>query len=367
MNLLKRLICISILSLAACNSASETPEVNEKKPEPKIIEAKDLTFEKVISKESLFSDGSDFHDDFYGLKGDSIAFNFSADYRIKTLIIREERSGRIFKTFKNKDKINFIYKVPISNPFSIHITFYKDTYFDIDLTRKSGSVKNYLSKVTIVKDSIVHQKKTTRSRSGKTINMIKLFNEPRKFIVSKTFSLSGKSKIYAPIEIPKNTKEFFYTLRVSGTDGQVKDDGKLFNNVSEEYSKVKMLGLPLWESSGKGTSITREILNNLFPPKKDSEYSLNVFFFDNEKEIKKFISYGGKNYGSAFKYDIKNSALSSQSRVGLIKKPHTGYSYIGLESTSSFSNTYAWLDVIAMTEQVYYYEIKYHLDIKPGS
>jgi hypothetical protein len=63
----------------------------------------------------------------------------------------------------------------------------------------------------------------------------------------------------------------------------------------------------------------------------------------------------------AFKYDINNSALSTQSRVGLIKKPYSGFSYIGLQSTSSFSNTYVWLDVVALYEKTFHYEIRYRI------
>jgi|TARA_B110000879_G_scaffold70177_1_gene97988 hypothetical protein len=35
----------------------------------------------------------------------------------------------------------------------------------------------------------------------------------------------------------------------------------------------------------------------LFPPLKDEDYTLNVFFFD--KEIKKFLNYAGKEYANA--------------------------------------------------------------------
>lgn len=110
--------------------------------------------------------------------------------------------------------------------------------------------------------------------------------------------------------------------------------------------------------------MSREILNGLFPPKKDEDYSLNVFFFDKEREIKKFLNYSGDEHSSAFNYDLNNSALSTQSRVGLIKKPASGYSYLGLQSTSSFSNTYAWLDVVALSEQDLFYEIRYSLKKK---
>ena len=136
----------------------------------------------------------------------------------------------------------------------------------------------------------------------------------------------------------------------------------MFNQIDRSYKKVKFLGIPLWESEGEETSITREILNSLVKPKKDEDYTLNVFFFNKENEIKKFLNYSGKDYSSAFAYDINNSAISTQSRIGLIKKPRSGFSYIGLQTNSTFSDTYAWLDVVALSEKSFYYEIRYKLE-----
>ncbi|MFB1013596.1 MAG: hypothetical protein QMC68_07560, partial [Bacteroidia bacterium] len=82
---------------------------------------------------------------------------------------------------------------------------------------------------------------------------------------------------------------------------------------------------------------------------------------DKDKEIKKFLNYAGKEYAEAFECDINNSALSTQSRVGLIKKPRFGFSYIGLQSTSTFKNTFAWLDVVALSEKSFEYEIRYRI------
>ena len=273
----------------------------------------------------------------------------------------EQRSGRIVKTFKKISDVDFVYDVYIDNPFSIKIYFPKESYYNLEVSRKSGSVENYLTNAKLIRDSTIVGKKTNKSKIGTTMAFEKVFNQPKKFIVSSTFTMSGESKIYVPIEIPKNTVEFIYTLRISGEDETRREDGRLFNDVNRISTKIKVLGLPLWESEEKSTSLSREILNSLFTPKKDEDYTLNVFFFDKQKEIKKFLQYPGKEYASAFKYDINNSAFSTQSRIGLIKKPNSGYSYIGLQSTSSFSNTYAWLDVVALYEKTFHYEIRYRI------
>jgi hypothetical protein len=332
-------------------------ELNEKSNQ---MTEEDLKFESIFEKRSLFiKKGENFKEAFYGLSKDSIRIEFLSDSPVKSIAIIEERSGRPVKIFKNKNKIDFIYDVYFDNPFSINVDFVRESYVNIKISRKSASVDNYNNRHEITRDSVVVKNKTQKSLQTTTIGYEKAFNEPKKFIVSNSLSLSGESKVYAPIEVPENTKEFIYTLRISGKDQALNEDGKLFDKVRSSSKKVKVFGIPLWESSGSNSSLSREILNNLFPPQKDEDFSLNVFFFDKESEIKKFLNYTGDPNPKAFLYDINNSAISTQSRVGLIKKPRNGYSYIGLQTNSTWKNTYAWLDVVALNEKTVHYEIRY--------
>ena len=361
---------VLFLVLLSCGGKNEnnTPinKENETSTETAIAEKeiteKDLKFENVISNQGELAAADSFIvKDFFGLSKDTIQIKFNSDNQVKFFSIVEQRSGRIVKTFKKTSDVDFTYDVFFDNPFSVKIYFPKESYYNLEVSRKSGSVDNYLSKAKLIRDSVVVSKKTNKSKIGTRMAFEKVFNQPKKFVVSSTFTMSGESKVYAPIEIPKNTKEFIYTLRISGEDETQREDGRLFNDVNRISKKVKVFGLPLWESEEKSTSLSREILNSLFPPKKDEDYTLNVFFFDKQKEIKKFLQYPGKQYASAFKYDINNSAFSTQSRVGLVKKPYSGFSYIGLQSTSSFSDTYAWLDVVALYEKTFHYEIRYRI------
>jgi hypothetical protein len=366
-NIITVIAALLLISCGKKNDENSTTKTNVKEEKENVEVAKkitleDLKFENVISSQGELAAADSFIvKDFFGLSKDTIQIKFNSDNKVKFFSIVEQRSGRIVKTFKKTSDVEFTYDVYFDNPFSVKIYFPKESYYNLEVSRKSGSVDNYLSKAKLIRDSVVVSKKTNKSKIGTTMAFEKVFNQPKKFIVSSTFSMSGESKVYVPIEIPKNTVEFIYTLRISGEDETQREDGRLFNDVNRISKKVKVFGLPLWESEEKSTSLSREILNSLFPPKKDEDYTLNVFFFDKQKEIKKFLQYPGKQYASAFKYDINNSAFSTQSRVGLVKKPYSGFSYIGLQSTSSFSDTYAWLDVVALYEKTFHYEIRYRI------
>jgi hypothetical protein len=344
--------------LSSCRGYSGDQSKDLISPE---VTLESLRYESVLSQKDNYNSGGGVQKAYYGLSKDTIRLRFTSDNIIRALFILDERSGRVIKRFNNVSVVDFNYAVQYDNAFTINIDFASETYYSLEVLKKSGTVENYLSKVKIIRDSVVVDTKTKRSISGRGLAYEQVFNEPKKFIVSKTLSVSGEPKVYAPIEVPKNTVEFIYTLRISGDDNSISEDGKLFEEVSKATKKIKVLGVPLWESEGTGSSLSREILNRLFPPLKDEDYTLNVFFFDKDKEIKKFLNYAGKEYAEAFEYDINNSALSTQSRVGLIKKPRSGFSYIGLQSTSTFKNTFAWLDVVALSEKSFEYEIRYRV------
>lgn len=364
-------ICFSLIfvSLFSCNNSFKKKSLNittetqkQQETEAKaLLGVKDLKFEPVKIIKAGFNKSNNLQEVFYGLSKDSIRIVFTSDTPIGFLNIVEERSGKVVKQFRYIYQVDSVFEVLYDNPFTLNIEFIKDTYYDLKIYKKSATIENNRSVVNVVRDSVVIRKKTNRSIAAKKIGFISVFNEPKKFIISKAMTISGESKIYVPIELPENVIEFIYTLRISGQDKQDSEDGKLFEAAKTSERNIKPFGLSLWQSSSKSNSLTREVLNRLFPPKKDKDYSLNVFFFDKEKEIKKYLNYSGKEYASAFFYDINNSALSSQSRIGLIKKPKTGYCYIGLQSTSSWTNTYVWLDVVAMYEKNFNYEIRYRL------
>lgn len=319
--------------------------------------AKDLSYTSLIDKNGAFAEkGSKFIESFYGLSKDSIKIHFDADKKIKRLTILEDQSGRQLKSLSTSS-FDYVFDVYFDNPFSIIVEFYEESYFNLSIKKKPASIDNKFAICEIITDTLIVDKKTKNSFEGANLKYEKVFNEPKKFVVSQTFNLSGETKVYAPIELPPNTIEFVYTLRISGDSDKLTEDGTLFNQVDKSYKKIKVLGLPIWQSEGNSTSITREILNSIFKPETDN-YALNVFFFDKEKEIKKFVNYRGSDYSSAFAYDINNSAIASESRVGLVKKPKSGYSYIGLQTTSTFKDTYAWLDAVALYESKFYYELK---------
>lgn len=328
----------------------------------KIADLLSLQEETIVNESEKFLTEGKVMASFYGLKGDSISMHFTADNNVNKIYLVEERSGRVLTQSKNK-AFSYTFAVQRSNAFSIVIESSTPVYYDLVVNRKPRDLASKYTMCELIRDSIPLGSKTPKSITGKRLVYKSVFNEPKKFVVAASSSFSGESKIYAPIDVPQKTIEFLYKLTITGDNTENANTGGLFEEVDKTYQEYKLFGKTIWESSGTSTSLTREILNALTKPDIDEKYTLNVFFFDKEKEIKKFLNYSGEDYRSAFAYDLKNSALSTESRNGLIKKPASGYSYIGLQTNSTFTSTYAWLDVVALYEETYYYEIKTSLKI----
>ena len=312
---------------------------------------------ELINFTEFYAKNSSHERSFIGLKGDTMQVKVTCDKPFSVVSITEERSGRVIKKFWNNIIIDYDFVPFADNVYTLKTIFKNGAYLSCGITKIPVDLNSKYTKYKVKRDSIIVEKKTSRSIIGKELKFESVYNEPKKFVLSGAVR-SGVSKIYAPIKVPKKCKEFIYRLRISGDKDKVNQDGNLLKEVSSSYRKIKVLGLPVWESNNSSSSLTRELFNLILDPMKEEDYTANIFFFDKESEVKKFVSYNGVEYGNNFKYNLKNSALGSQSRNGLVKRPKSGYSYLGLNTNSNFSNTYIWLDVVALYEKKFFYEIR---------
>ena len=131
----------------------------------------------------------------------------------------------------SKNEFDYTFDVYFDNPFSITIEFVEEAYFNLSVERCPYSLENKFAKCEIKTDSIESNKKLVGYEQGTRLKYEKVFNEPKKFVVSKSLSFSGESKVYAAIELPPNTVEFIYTLRISGDSDKLKEDETLYNQV----------------------------------------------------------------------------------------------------------------------------------------
>lgn len=299
----------------------------------------------LLNSEEVFYNAGNHEISFVGIKGDEINVILESDEVLKQVELFEEKSKKTIKKAISKIKLIVNQKVKHTDVHTIKFKLQKSGYISVKVTKTPSNIKSKYSLLEIKRDSIIVPKETKNSKRGSKIKFETIFNEPRKYILAGHLR-SGTSSTLIPIEVPSRTKEFIYSLRVSESGKRLSEDGELMNDINESYTKIKMLGLPLWESSSSSSSITRELINAISPPTQEEEATVNITFYKNKMKLIKN------------KRDVDNSAQGTQSRNGLVKSPDEGHCYIQLTTNSTWDNTNVWLDIVALYEERFFYEIR---------
>lgn len=284
---------------------------------------------------------------------DAARWNVLVDGVADRIKVIEERTGKIVKSDYNTALLDFEYTADYTDVYTLVIECSKPLYAEVRIDRRPRDATSYFQSTEFVVDTLPSNAGDKKSVKYDELVMTNVFNEPYKVVISKQITLSGAPRITIPIELPKGTQEFIYQVRISGEERETREDGQLYDKLNTKYNEYKVMGVKVFESTSTGSSLTRELLNSIGFPKRE-KFSCNIYFFDKESDAKNFVD----RSQNGFKYDLKNSIKNSESRNGLIKYKGTGFVYLGLESTSTFSTTYAWVDVVATKMETRYVRIK---------
>ena len=308
---------------------------------------------KINPKNKIFVSGGHYEYSATIHTDDSVRWKLESQDVISSITITEERTGKIIDKKNQVKSYSFQSKIFNTDVYTIKITDNVSKYVNISVERMAGTELSANQSTEFICDTIESKKGAKNAIAIDEVNLIKAVNEPRKIVLSGKLSFSGESKIILPLELPKETSQLLYELRISGENEESSEDGKLFNKVSTSVNQYKILGKTIFETNSTESSLTREILNAISLPKRE-KFSANVFFFPDEKNARAFTD--GSQKG--FNYDTKNSLKNTESMNGLIKPQKNGFVYLGFESTSSIRSTYIWLDAVAIQKKIRYVVLK---------
>ena len=308
---------------------------------------------KLNSKSKIFIDKGSYEFSITIHSEDSVRWKIESQDIIANIVIVEERTGKIIDK-KSKVK-TYLFQTKIFNTdvYTIRVTDNISKYMNLTVDRMSSNQKSAMQSTDFIYDTIVSKKGVKNSILVEDISLIKAVNEPRKIVLSGNVSLSGESKILVPLELPKGTIQLLYELRISGENEETAEDGQLFGKVSTSVNQYKVLGKTIFETNSTESCLTRELLNLISLPKRE-KVSANVYFIPDEKNARLFTD----RSPNGFDYDTKNSLKNTQSMNGLIKPQKNGFVYLAFESTSTFRDTYIWLDAVAINKTPRYVILK---------
>jgi len=308
---------------------------------------------KLNSKSKVFIDKGSYEFSITIHSEDSVRWKIESQDIIANIVIIEERTGRIIDKKSKVKSYSFQTQILNTDVYTIRVTDNISKYMNLAVDRMPTNEKSAVQSTDFIFDTIVSKKGVKNSILVEDISLIKAVNEPRKIVLSSNLSLSGESKIVVPLELPKGTIQLLYELRISGENEETAEDGQLFGKVSTSVNQYKLLGKTIFETNATESSLTRELLNAISLPKRE-KVSTNVYFFPDEKNARLFTDRSPKGYD----YDIKNSLKNTQSMNGLIKPQKNGFVYLAVESTSTFRDTYIWLDAVAIDKSPRYVILK---------
>ncbi|MCQ2077977.1 MAG: hypothetical protein MJZ20_13300 [Bacteroidaceae bacterium] len=261
------------------------------------------------------------------------------------------RSGKSCYTEKIGIKNTAIYLVEI-NPGQTQ-------YASMNIRYTVGCIEHLKNLKTVQQEQVEGKAGDFLVESIKGIKMQNLFEEPRKFTLRGQLkaAFSGSYRGVVAIQVPSGASDILYSLRISTNEGDRHSDGKFHDNMETSYKRVKMLGLPVYESHN-GSGLIATLLGENAPVREEDAY-INLYVFYDAGQARKFQDGGDP---AKIKYNIDYSKMGTQSCNDRI--PTRGYKtvYLGFLNERVRYNNYVWLEAVSAVPTTEYFKPKFTLD-----
>ena len=198
-----------------------------------------------------------------------------------------------------------------------------------------------------------------RAWSVKGIKMKPILEEPRKFTLRGQLKamFSGAYRGVVAVEVPAGATDILYSMRISTNEADRSSDGEFNERANTTYRKIKMLGLPVYEST-KSAGIINTILGDYTPLREEDAY-INMFVFSSSTQAKKFQD---DKPTAQLSYDINSSIMGMQSSTGRIPVKGRKTIYLGFENERTRYNNYVWVELIASQPITEYFKTEYYIN-----
>ena len=278
-----------------------------------------------------------------------------------TLKISNANSRSVLKTFAGKVLVEHSMEIKNTAIYLVEIIPTKAQYLDLSVKYNVADLSRLTSPTPIDTEQVECSKGDFGAKGVPGIFMNKCFEEPRKFTlrgqIKAAFS-GGGAKALVAVQVPAGTTDILYSMRIDTSESNRDEDGEFHDNLNHSYTRVKFLGLPLYE---KSSSIG--LLNTLLDdnrPLRDEDAYCNMYVFRNQAQAKLFQD--GKKPASQLKYDVDYSTVGTQSCNGRIPMKGTRTIYLGFENERMRYTNYLWVEVEAIVPKTVYYKTKYSID-----
>lgn len=274
-----------------------------------------------------------------------------ADIRIYNVNSQQQLRSYIGKT-QVKDSL----AISFSSVYLVEITPRVRQYASVELTYHPNNLERIRYPKQVTSQQVEGQKGDFRVQTVKGIKMKNLFEEPRKFTLRGQLkaAFSGSYRAIVAVPVPAGATDILYSLRISTNEPDRASDGKFHDNMETSYKRIKMLGLPVYESHG-GAGIISTLLGENQPRREEDAY-INMYVFFNSAQAKRFQDGADP---AKLSYSVDYSTMGTQSCNGRI--PSKGYKtiYLGFLNERMRYNNYVWLEAVSAVPNTEYFKTEY--------
>lgn len=291
-------------------------------------------------------------------KGETLVYDVKTeDAVVKLYNVDTERLLKSYSASEVSDSLS----VPNSGIYQIIITPNGKQYVSVALNVSPGTSGKTEGRPRIKSEQVECKKGDIGAVGIDGITMRKCFEEPRKFTLRGQLkaAFSGSAKALVPVQVPAGATDILYSLRIATSEASRSEDGKFHDNLLRSYTRVKFLGLPLYEKNrGKSSGLLSSLLDGNRPIREEDAYC-SMFVFRNQAQAKQFQD--GTKATSSLSYDVDYSTIGTQSCNGRIPTNGRKTIYLGFENERMRYTNYIWVEVEAVIPQTVYYKTKHSI------
>lgn len=277
-----------------------------------------------------------------------------------TLKISNANSRSVLNSFVAKTSVEHSIEIKNTAIYLVEVVPTKAQYLDLSVKYKIANTSRLAAPTPINTEQVECAKGDFGAKGVPGVYMHKCFEEPRKFTLRGQLkaAFSGNSKALVAVQVPAGTTDILYSMRIATSEDSRSEDGEFHDNLSRSYTRVKFLGLPLYEKSSSNGLLNTLLDDNR--PLRDEDAYCNMYVFRNQTQAKQFQD--GSKSASLLKYDVDYSTVGTQSCNGRIPMKGTRTIYLGFENERMRYTNYLWVEVEAIVPNTVYYKIKYSID-----
>lgn len=291
-------------------------------------------------------------------KGDLLKFQFNGERPVDLTIYNIDSKCPI-KHLSNKIAFQDSLLIQNSAVYLLEIVNKQKPQYishQIDLYREN--IESYMSSYTVSEEVVSADKQDFMAFPKNEFGLTNLFEEPRKVTLRGSWKAawSGHKRTILALNIPENTVDIAYQLRINTSEMDSYEDGRFHNKLSTRCSKTEILGVTFREKQESHSSILREILQKMETPQREEEAYCSMYVFYNAKDAQNFVS---KNGGEVKNYDIDYSLIGTQSCNGRFPVKKQKNVYLGFENDQFSGSVYLWIEAVATSTETNYYRTIY--------